>query len=116
MGEIELYQELERKLRQLDVCIKQLRQTGSEFAEAERAYQIAKRDTCLRLKAEGMAVGMVSMVCKGEPEVATKLYDRIAKEAIYRANQEAVMSLKLQIRVIDNQITREYGNPNVGKG
>ena len=115
MEQIELYQELERKLRQLDVCIRQLRQTGSEFAEAEREYQISKRDTCLRLKAEGMAVGMISMVCKGEPTVASKLYDRLAKEAIYKANQEAVMSLKLQIRVLDNQISREYGNPNVGR-
>lgn len=116
MGEIELYQELDRKLRQLDTCIKQLRQTGSDFSEAERAYQIAKRSTCLRLKSEGMAVGMIAMVCKGEPEVASKLYDRMAKEAIYKANQEAVMSLKLQIRVLDNQISREYGNPNVGRG
>lgn len=116
MDGMELYQELDRKLRQLDTCIRQLRQTCSEYAEAERDYQITKRDTCMRLKADGMAVGMISMVHKGEPEVARKLYDRIAKEGVYRANQEAIMSLKLQIRMIDNQISREMGNPNVGRG
>lgn len=116
MDELELYQTLDMKVKQLDACIRQLRKTGSEYADAERDYQIAKRSTCMRLKMEGMAVGMVSMVHKGEPEVASKLYDRIAKEAVYKANQEAVMALKLEIRLLDNQIAREYGNPSVGTG
>ena len=36
-------------------------------------------------------------------------YNEIVKEAIYKANQEAINSSKLQIRIIENQIQREYG-------
>jgi len=116
MGELETYQELNRKLRQLDQCIRELRHTGGDYAEAERAYQIAKRKECLALKADGMPVGLISMICKGGDEVASKNFDRMSKEAIYRANQEAVMSLKLQIRIINDQIARDYANPSNGMG
>lgn len=116
MDGMELYQELDGKLRQLDVCIRQLRQTGGEYAEAERDYQIEKSRAALDLKTQKMPVGLITLVIKGMPSVAKLLYERISKEVIYKANQEAIMSLKLQIRIINDKINRDLGNPSVGRG
>ena len=34
----------------------------------------------------------------------------ISKEAIYKANQEAINIYKLKIRLLENQISREWSN------
>ncbi len=116
MDGIELYQELDGKLKQLDVCIRQLRQTGSEYAAAERDYQIEKSRMALELKTQKMPVGLITIVIKGMPSVAKLLFERISKEVIYKANQEAIMAIKLEIRIINDKIARDLGNPNAGVG
>lgn len=116
MDGVELYQELDRKLKQLDACIRELRQTGGAYAEAERDYQVEKSRVSLELKAQKMPVGLITLVIKGMPSVARLLFERMSKEAIYKANQEAIMSLKLQIRIINDKINRDFGNPSAGRG
>ena len=43
-------------------------------------------------------------------------FDRDVKEAIYQANLESINSTKLKLRILENQLNREYGNPKVGVG
>ena len=106
---------LNSKIQDLNVSIKKLRETGTEFAEAERDYKITLRQEALKLRAEkGMPVTLIQQVVYGVPEVADKRFQRDVKEAIHEANKEAVMSLKLQIRVIEGQLSREWGAS--GKG
>lgn len=107
----DLYSELSGKTQQLDWCIKELRKSGTAFAEAERAYNVVRRKWCLSLKSQGLAVGLIERTYKGIPEVADALFEMRVAETTYKANQEAVMSLKLQLRLIDNQISREWSNP-----
>lgn len=102
--------ELEQKRKQLELSIKSLRQNGTSYAEAEKNYKILLRQECLKLRDEGMAIGMIDKTCYGIPSVAEARYRRDIAEAIYRANQEAINSIKLEIRIIENQISREYGN------
>ena len=107
----DLYNELTTKIKELNISIKKLRETGTEFAEAERDYKITLRQEALKLRAEkGMPVTLIQQVVYGVPEVAEKRFNRDVKEAIYQANQEAINSIKLQIRVIENQLSREWGN------
>ncbi len=106
----DLYNELNQKIRELNISIQSLRKTGTEFAEAERDYKITLREEALKLRAEkGMPVTLIQQVVYGVPEVARKRYMRDMKEAVYQANQEAINSIKLQIRVIENQLQREWG-------
>jgi hypothetical protein len=108
---MDLLNELQTKLQELDISIKSLRKTGTEFAEAEKDYKIKLREEALKLRAEkGMPVTLIQQVVYGVPEVAQKRFNRDVKEAIYQANQEAINSLKLQIRIIEGQIQREWGN------
>ncbi len=108
---MDLMNELQQKINELNISIKSLRKTGTEFAEAERDYKITLREEALKLRAEkGMPVTLIQQVVYGIPAVAQKRFNRDIKEAIYQANQEAINSTKLQIRIIENQLQREWGN------
>lgn len=107
----DLFNELNQKIKELNISIQSLRKTGTEFAEAEKDYKIKLREEALKLRAEkGMPVTLIQQVVYGVPEVAQKRYMRDVKEAVYQANQEAINSIKLQIRVIENQLQREWGD------
>ena len=107
----ELFNELQLKIKELNISIKKLRETGTEYAQAEKDYKITLRQEALKLRAEkGMPVTLIQQVVYGVPEVAEKRFQRDVKEAIYQANQEAINSTKLQIRVIENQLSREWNN------
>ena len=106
---MELYQELQQKTVQLDYSVKQLRQNGEAYAKAERDYKVLLRQECLKLRDEGMAVGMIDKTCYGIPSVAEARFRRDVAEAVYKANQEAINSIKLQMRLLESQINREWG-------
>lgn len=106
---MELYQELKQKTKQLDASIKMLRQSGTEYAKAERDYKVLLRQECLKLRDAGEAVGMIDKTCYGIPAVAAARMQRDIAEAVYKANIEAIHSLKLQMRLLDAQISREWG-------
>lgn len=105
----DLVQELQSKTQQLEVSIRQLRKTGTDYAQAEKDYKVLLRQECLRLRDEGMAIGMIDKTCYGIPSVAEARFKRDVAEAVYKANQEAINSLKLQMRLIEAQISREWG-------
>ena len=108
---MELYNDLQQKIQELNISIKSLRKTGTEFAEAERDYKITLRKEALDLRAEkGMPVTLIQQVVYGVPEVAKMRFQRDVKEAVYQANQEAINSIKLQIRIIESQLNREWTN------
>ena len=99
--------ELQAKIKQLELSVKELRTSGTNYAKAERDYKILLRTECLKLRDEGMAIGMIDKTCYGLPTVAEARYMRDVAKTIYEANQDAINSLKLQIRVIEAQINRE---------
>ena len=108
---MDLLNELNKKIEQLSASLKKLRQTGIEFAEAERDYKITLRQEALKLRSEKeMPVTLIQQVVYGVPEVAEKRFKRDVAETIYNANQEAINTLKLQIRILDAQLSREWSN------
>lgn len=113
-GYMELYQELEKLTGQLEASIKMLRKNGSAYAEAERDYKVLLRTECLKLKDEGMAIGLITLTCYGIPSVAEARLKRDIADATYTANKEAIASIKLRLRLIENQIQREWSATGVG--
>ena len=106
---MDLYQELQNKTSMLDICVQDLRMNGTKYAEAERDYKVLLRQECLRLRDEGMAIGMIDKTCYGIPSVAEARFNRDVAEATYKANLEAINSIKLQMRLIEAQLEREWG-------
>lgn len=107
---MDLVNEIQQKTNELNVSIKKLRETGTAYAEAEKNYKILLRQECLKLRDEGMAIGMIDKTCYGIPCIAEARFKRDVAETIYKANQEAINSIKLQIRIIESQLQREYGS------
>jgi hypothetical protein len=102
--------ELETKIKALDKSVKELRHSGTAYAQAEKDYKILLRQECLKLRDEGVAIGLIDKTCYGIPSVAEARFKRTVAETIYKANLEAINSLKLQIRILDEQIGREWSN------
>lgn len=111
---MDLWIELQQKMRELDVCLRELRKNGSKWAQAEHDYKTELYGQVMRMKEKGVAATIISLVCRGIPKVAKLRLERDMAEVTYKANIEAINIRKLQCRLIDNQITREYGNPNAG--
>ncbi len=109
---MDLYQELQQKIKELEVSIKVLRQNGTAYAQAEKEYKMLLRQECLKLRDEGMAIGMIDKTCYGVASVAEARFKRDVAEAVYKANMEAINSIKLQLRLIENQLQREWGQSN----
>ena len=116
MAEYNLWLEVKDLTKRLDEVIEEMRKCGQELAAAERAYKIQLRKTALRLKMGGMAVGMIQLTIYGDDDVAPLRERRDVAEAFYQAAREAVMSFKLQARLVSEQLGREYSAPNVGRG
>lgn len=107
---IDLYDELRAKTKQLEISIKSLRTSGTEYAEAERDYKILLRTECLKLRDDGTAIGMIDKVCYGIPSVAAARFKRDVARTVYTANLEAINAIKLQMRLLESQIQREWGS------
>ena len=107
---MDLWLELQNKVRELEMSVKQLKVSGTAYAEAEKQYKILLRAECLKLRDAGMAIGMIDKTCYGIPSVAEARFKRDVAEAVYKANMEAINSIKLQLRLLESQIQREWGS------
>ena len=106
---MDLINDVQQKIKELETAVRALRKTGTSYAEAERDYKIILRTECLKLRDEGTAIGLIDKTCYGIPKVAEARFKRDVAEAVYKANQESINSIKLQIRILDAQIQREWG-------
>lgn len=95
---------------ELTQSIRLLRKNGTAYAQAEKDYKILLRQECLKLRDEGMAIGMIDKTCYGIPSVAEARFQRDVAEAVYKANQEHINAVKLRMRLIEGQISREWSN------
>lgn len=112
---MDLYQDICELINKLNQSINMLGKYGKELAEAEREYKIKLRQEALRLRSEkGMPVTLIQQVVYGVPEVADKRFKRDIAEAMRDTAMENINVLKLQIRILENQLQREYGNVNKG--
>ena len=111
---MELYEELRKLTEDLEISIKHLCKTGTAYADAERSYKILLRQECLKLRDEGMAIGMIDKTCYGIPSVAEARFKRDVAEATYTANKEAINSIKLRMRLVENQLQREWSATGIG--
>ena len=111
---MELYEEIQRLMQELTASIKKLRANGAKLAEAERDYKITLRKEALRLRAGDMPVTLINSIIYGIAEVAEKRFNRDVEQANYEANKEHINVTKLKLRILEAQLSREWGA--AGKG
>jgi len=104
----DLIQEIGAKSSLLDAAVKQLGVRGKAYAQAERDYKVALAEKIIREREKGTPVTIISDICKGDTEIARLRFERDCAEVVYKSAMEAIQSIKLQIRIIDAQIEREW--------
>jgi hypothetical protein len=104
----DLIQEVGAKSALLDAAIKQLGIRGKAYAQAEHDYRILMRKKILEERSKGTPVTIISDICRGDPEVAKLRLERDIALTVYESAQEAINGYKLQIRILDSQIEREW--------
>lgn len=109
MDGLDLMNELNDLCNKLSVSGRQMQKYGNELAEAERNYKICLREEALKLRTtKDMPVTLINQVVYGVPEVAELRFKRDVAETMYKVSQESINTLKLKIRVLDAQISREW--------
>lgn len=111
---MDLYEQIMRLMAELTASIRKLRDNGAKLAEAERDYKITLRKEALRLRADNMPVTLINQIIYGVPEVAEKRFKRDVEQANYDANKEHINVTKLKLRLLEAQLSREWGA--AGKG
>ena len=101
--------DLDEKVKELETALNDLMAGGVTLALAERDYKIALRKHSLILKNAGYTATLIDKTVLGINEVAEARYNRDVAEAIYEAKKERINCTKLEIRVLEAQIEREYG-------
>lgn len=105
-----LMDELWRKFKMLDAAIKELRSRGSAYAQAEQDYRVELAKCILLEREKGTPVTIISDVCRGDRTIAGLKFNRDVADVVYKSALEAVNVYKLQIRILDEQIEREWGH------
>lgn len=100
--------ELNALLEKSTQAIKLMGRYGREYAEAERDYKVALMEEALKLRASDMPVTLIDKVVYGK--VANERFKRDTAEIMWKTSQEHINTLKLQIRVLNAQIEREWSN------
>lgn len=104
----DLYLELCEKVKLLDTAVRELGSRGRSYADAEREYRVALAQRILVERDKGVPVTIISDLCRGNQEIAVLRFKKDCAEVGYKAAFEAINSYKLQIRIIENQIEREW--------
>ena len=93
--------ELEERLMQE---IEAYEKSGCQLAKNEAEYRKALE------RANKTPVSIVSDICRGKPEIAELKLNRDCSEAVYSASKEAIHAIKLRLRILDEEITREWNS------
>ena len=109
MDGLQLYNELDQKTRMLDAAVRELRARGTALAAAERDYRIAKAVAILEEREKGTPATITADIVKGRKDIAKLCFERDCADVVYRSALEAINAIKLTIRVLENQISREWG-------
>ena len=108
----DLISEIGAKSSLLDAAVKQLGVRGRAYAQAERDYRVAMARKIMAEREKGTPVTIISDLCRGNPEIAKLRFERDCAEVVYKSALEAINAIKLQIKILDAQVSREWGTPN----
>jgi len=107
---MDLVNELLSLRQQLNASIRRLKQNGVALAVAERDYKIALNKRVLELRDEGMAATLIQLIIYGERDIAELRFKRDVAKVVYTTNLEHINGTKLQMRILESQINREWGS------
>ena len=106
---MELWQEIQDMNTLLSRAITELKERGRNYAYAYKTYRMLLAQELLRLRADGMPATIAYDIARGKAEIANAKEQEIITESLYESCKEAINGYKLQIKILENQYQREWG-------
>ena len=107
---MELLIEMNKLRELLNAALGEFKSRGTAYAKAYANYRKMLAQELLKLKAEGMPVTIAYDIARGTEEIANAKEQEIITECLYKSCQEAINSYKLQMKILQEQIEKEYVN------
>ena len=108
LGDPEMLNRLTALQERMTQGIKLMGKYGRELADAERNYKVELAKEVLRLRNGGEPVTLIQLRVHGSGEVPRLRFKRDEAQALYDTSKENINVLKLQIRLLESQIDREW--------
>ena len=108
------YAELMELIERAEHGVDDMRETGCAYAQNRQAYEIAKAHRTYQLRSEGTPVTLIPHLVMGYDDVNEARMLKDSAEALYAAAKESVNVTKLKIRILQEQINREWNQPQGG--
>lgn len=106
----DLWNQIEEKHKMLDKAINELATNGYELADKEKKYKTELCKKVLELKSQDMPATLINQVIYGYEEIPQLRFERDTAQVKYKANLEYINIIKLQIKILEGQLNREWGN------
>ena len=106
---MDVYSQILSVIDEMKVAVKGMQNWGLKKAQAESDYKTVLRQEVLKERDKGTAVGVISLTVYGHSEVAKKRLERDIAQTMYEVSQEKINVSKLEARILENQLNREYG-------
>ena len=105
---MDIMQEMSTLRVMLDRAVTEAKERGRVLAKCEHDYRVAKAKYILQQRTEGTPVTILADLAKGEGHIARLCMERDIAQTLYDSSKEAINSYKLQIRIVQEQIQREW--------
>lgn len=92
----------------LTMALTEYKKRGKEYAETYKNYRVLLSQELLKLRAEGMPVTIAYDIARGTENVAKAKEQEIITECLYKSCQEAINTYKLQIKILQENINKDY--------
>jgi hypothetical protein len=109
MSGVDLLTDLQQTIREMDKALYALRPAGDKLAGATRDYQVALAKEQLKEREAGLPATLISDMSRGDSTVADLRFARDCADVNYGAVQESINVWKLKARLLEAQISREWG-------
>ena len=86
------------------------RKRGIDYAQAERDYRVALAKKILLLRDAKVPVTIINDLARGDEEVAEKKFERDCAEALYESVQQAIFTLRLQLKIARQEVAEDRNN------
>lgn len=106
----DLFDDLRNNTTLLHASLTEFGKRGKAYADAEKTYRVALAKQILIERDNKVPVTIISDICRGNPEIARLRFQKDVAEVSYKAAMEAIQVYKLNIRVLESAIEREWGN------
>lgn len=109
MENIYIYTERDNLIRSMHAALKECAVRGTHLSKAEHDYKVALAKFVLTERAKGTPATLVKDIALGDEYVAGLRLKRDIAKTSYDTAKDAVNVYKLNVRLVESQIEREWG-------